>query len=122
MFVDKDYGLVSSKTELNMLRRIDKHMKQVDEVVLCGDTIHAQLRCKHDYKAKPHRNAKKYVDKIVYNNGNIKRTVHYISISSGLDGWRFKNISVDSSAVKLRHYDQLVKTLNILMSAQVGVY
>lgn len=96
-------------------------MKQVDEVVLCGDGLHAQLRCKHDYKAEPH-NAKKYLDKIVYSDGGMKRTVHYMSIGSGLDGWRFKSISVDSSAVKLKYYDQLLKALNILMSAQVGVY
>ncbi|MFT8609998.1 MAG: hypothetical protein ABF690_10290 [Liquorilactobacillus nagelii] len=92
-------------------------MKQVDEVVLCGDAIHAQLRCKHDYKVE-HRNAKKYLDKIVYNDGNTKRTVHYMSISSGLDGWRFKNISVDSSAVKLKYRDKLFRVLDILMNSQ----
>ena len=120
MIRDKDFGLVSGKQELKMLRRLNKEVKtvrsEINDVVLFGSYQQARQKRLSDYFNK-YKKGQMSGNKITLICDGIKHNIYYLSIgSSNFDGYRFREIYVDSSAISAHQLSKLTEILKILVA------
>ena len=122
MFKDKDCGLVSSEEELKVLRRLNREVKtarsEINDVVLFGNCQQARQKRLSDYFNK-YKKGQMSGNKITLICNGIKHNIYYLSIGSkSFDGFNFREIYVDASAVSTQQLGRLTEVLKILVAGK----